>query len=70
MDISGATTDRRRLNADFPLMKELAAHYIESELGVLTTSSFHKRFISEINGKDALTKGLIVNGWLSYAPFS
>ncbi len=61
--------DRRRLNADFPLMKELAAHYIESELGVLSTSTFHKRFIPEINGKDALMKGPVLNGWLSYVPF-
>lgn len=62
-------TDRRRLEADFPLMKELAALFIEHELGVLSESSFHKHFDPAINCDELLKKGAAMNGRIAYAPY-
>ena len=62
-------TDRRRLEADFPLMKELAALFIERELGVPSESSFHKHFDPAINCDEILMKGAVVNGRVAYAPY-
>lgn len=61
--------DRRRLEADFPLMKELAALFIETELGVLSQSAFHKSCDSNFNGSEALMKAEVVNDRVLYAPF-
>ena len=36
--------DKRRLELDLPLMKDIAALYIEKEFGVLSDSSFRKHF--------------------------
>ena len=61
--------DRRRLESDFPLMKELAALFIETELGVPSPSSFHKNRNSSFKGSEALMKGDVVNDRVLYAPF-
>jgi len=61
--------DRRRLEADFPLMKELAALFIEIELGVPSQSSFHKSSNLNFNGSEALMKGEVSNDRILYAPF-
>ena len=64
-----AYADRRRLEADFPLMKELAALFIERELRVPSESSFHKHFDLTANGAEILMKGAVTNGWVTYAPY-
>jgi len=63
-------TDRRRMKADFPLMKELAALYIEKELGVASDSSFYKHFDQAKNRSELLIRGSVKDGWITYAPYS
>lgn len=62
-------TDRLRLESDFPLMKELAALFIEYELGIPSQSHVMKNFNPDLHSRDLLMKGSISNGWLTYAPY-
>jgi hypothetical protein len=59
--------DKRRMRDDMPLMKELAALFIEQELGVLSEDSFHKQFTTAPS-TELLLKGPIVDGRVTYAP--
>ena len=63
-------SDRLRLKSDFPLMKELAALFIEQELGVPSEATFHKKFNPDHDGGNILMKGDIKNGWATYAPYA
>lgn len=63
-------SDRRRLESDLPLMKELAALFIENELGVRSESAFYKNFNPDIDAENLLVKGEINNGWVTYAPYT
>lgn len=62
-------SDRRRLESDFPLMKELAALFIERELGVPSDSSFHKHVGLAANTSELFMKAPIVNGRVTYVPY-
>lgn len=48
--------DKRRLELDLPLIKEITAHFIEKELGVLSDSSFWKRLRGSVNGSPELLR--------------
>lgn len=62
-------SDRRRLEFDFPLLKELVALYIEQELDVLSDSTFNKIFDPKIHSEQALMRGKTEQGWILYEPF-
>ena len=61
--------DKRRLEEDLPLMKELAALLIEQDLGVLSDSAYQTRLSngSPITG-ELLLKGATIDGRTIYAP--
>lgn len=61
--------ERRRLEFDMPLLKELAALFIEQELGVLSDSSFHQAFDPGLHAGQALMRGSKQEGWILYEPF-
>lgn len=63
-------SDRRRLESDLPLMRELATLFIERELGVLSESSFYKHVGPTENTSELLIKGPIVDGRVTYVPYS
>ena len=62
--------DKRRLESDFPLMKEIAALFIERELGVSSNSSFYKNFDPNQHGDKMLMKGTSTDGRVKYAPYT
>ena len=61
--------DRRRLELDLPLMKEIAALFIEQEFGVLSDSAFWK-YLRYTNAKspELLKKTVAADGRIVYAP--
>lgn len=61
--------ERRRLEFDMPLLKELATLFIEQELGVLTDATFNKTFDSAVHAGQALMRGQSQAGWILYEPF-
>ncbi|WP_143474163.1 methylamine utilization protein MauJ [Limnohabitans sp. JirII-31] len=61
--------ERRRLESDMPLLKELVALFIEQELGVLSDSSFHHAFDPKLHAGQALMRGNKQEGWILYEPF-
>lgn len=63
-------SDRRRLQSDFPLMKELAALFIEKDLGVPSESNFHKNFDPDLHRDSILIRGGINNSWVTYVPYA
>jgi len=62
--------DKRRMEYDLNLMKELAVLFIEKELGVLSDSSFWKslREKSEVNSRELLKKTQQQDGKIVYLP--
>lgn len=60
--------DKRRMESDLPLMKELAALFIERELGVLSESSYWDslRNNRNLNSSDILTKTESGSGRIVY----
>jgi hypothetical protein len=60
--------DRRRLELDLPLMKEIAALFIEQEFGVLSDSAFWKQ-PRDTNAKspELLKKTVAADGRIVYA---
>lgn len=62
--------DRCRLESDFPLIKELAALFIENELDVPSESTFHKNFDPDLHRNNILMRGGTNNGWVAYAPYN
>lgn len=63
--------DKRRLELDLPLIKEISALFIEQEMGVLSDSSFWKK-IRETNVKtpELLEKKVATDGRITYSPLS
>lgn len=61
--------DKRRMRDDLPLMKELAAQFIQQELGVQSEGQFHSQFTAARSG-EILMKGPIVGGRQTYAPYN
>lgn len=61
--------DKRRMQDDLPLVKELAALFIEQELGVQSTDSFHRLFNGDPT-PELLVRCGVRNGRKLYEPFS
>lgn len=61
--------DKRRLELDLPLIKEISALFIEQEMGVLSDSSFWK-LLRETNAEppELLKKTVAVDGRIIYVP--
>lgn len=60
-------SDKRRLELDIPLIKEIAAHFIERELGVLSDSSFWKTVRkTEVQSPELLRKTYTEGGLVKY----
>lgn len=51
--------DRRRLNSDLPLIKALAAHLIEYEMGVKSHATIWREHLYELNGFRDLLGGVV-----------
>ena len=63
--------DKRRLELDLPLMKEIAAHFIEVEMCVLSSSSFWKKQRETRDyAPELLKKNENASGQIVYAPLS
>lgn len=63
--------DKRRLELDLPLMRQIAAIFIEKELGVLTDGSFWKHLRDTRGDSPQLLKrGDLADGRISYAPIA
>jgi hypothetical protein len=62
--------DKRRLEQDLPLIKELAAVFIEREFGILTASTFLHNHDPNAYFSDALIRGEIIDGRVTYLPYS
>lgn len=61
--------ERRRLEFDMPLLRDLAALFIEQELGVLTDATFNNTFDPSMHAGQALMRGQSQVGWIVYEPF-
>lgn len=61
--------DKRRLELDLPLMKELAALFIEQELGVVSNDSFLKSPGATAGSNELLKKDLAQKTRVLYAPY-
>jgi hypothetical protein len=61
--------DKGRLEQDLPLMKELAALFIEQELGVLSDSSFYSSFDGSSASPEFLRKVATQGNRAMYAPY-
>jgi len=62
-------SERRRLEFDLPLLKDLAELFIEQELSVPSDPSFNKAFDPKLHADQALMRGPQQEGWILYAPF-
>lgn len=62
-------SERRRLEFDMPLLKDLAELFIEQELHVPCDASFTKTFDPKLHANQALMKGPQQSGWIIYEPF-
>lgn len=61
--------DRRRMEGDITLMKEIAALFIETELGVLSDSSYWKRLREGASPRAELFRKVVQeDGCIAYAP--
>lgn len=61
--------DKKRLEDDLPLMKEIAALCVEKEFGVLSDSSFSSYLKqADINSPELLRRERLENGTLRYVP--
>lgn len=61
--------DKRRLEEDLPLMKELAALFIEKELRVPSTPSFQKNVEGSRNLAELLMMGGAAGDRIAYVPY-
>jgi hypothetical protein len=61
--------DKRRLERDLPLMKELAAIFIEREFGILTESHFSHNPNPNADLAEALIKGDTIDERIQYVSF-
>lgn len=63
-------SDKKRLHDDLPLIRKLAAAYIEQELGVLSSSSFsHANRNSDLTSPEMLFPRPTANGRVLYGPY-
>ncbi len=61
--------DKRRLRDDLPLIKALAAIFIELKLGVLSDSAFYTRF-EATQSVEMLMKGPVMDDCVTYVPYT
>lgn len=62
--------DKRRLQQDLPLMKDIAALFIERELGVLSDSSFYGSLDGSRASSEFLQRIATQSNRATYAPYS
>lgn len=63
-------TDKRRLGDDLPLIRELAASYIESELGVPSDDAFWVKHRNYLSSHEILVPQPSPSGRVRYGPYN